>query len=93
LSGLDGIRRKLNPPKPAELNVYKLSYEERKQRKIISLPESLSEALLEIENSEFMKAALGQELWENYLKEKHREWDLYRTQVTPWEVERYMRKL
>jgi glutamine synthetase len=40
-----------------------------------------------------MKAALGQELWENYLTEKHREWDLYRTQVTPWEVERYMRKL
>jgi len=93
LSGLDGIKRKLDPPKPAELNVYKLSYEERKQRKIISLPESLSEALLEIENSEFMRAALGQELWENYLKEKHREWDLYRTQVTPWEVERYMRKL
>lgn len=57
LSGLDGIRRGLKPPEPAELNVYKLSYEERKQRNIISLPESLSEALLEIENSEFMKAA------------------------------------
>lgn len=93
LSGLDGIKRNLNPPEPTELNVYKLSYEERKQRGIISLPESLSEALLEIENSEFMKAALGQEVWENYLKEKHREWDLYRTQVTPWEIERYMRKL
>lgn len=93
LSGLDGIKRNLNPPEPTELNVYKLSYEERKQKNIISLPESLSEALLEIENSDFMRAALGEELWENYLKEKHREWDLYRTQVTPWEIERYMRKL
>ena len=93
LSGLDGITRKLEPPKATELNVYKLTYEERKQRGIVSLPESLAEALLEIENSEFMKDALGEELWENYLIEKHHEWDLYRTQVTPWEVERYMRKL
>ena len=93
LSGLDGVMRKLEPPEATELNVYKLTYEERKQRGIVSLPESLAEALLEIENSEFMKDALGGELWENYLVEKHREWDLYRTQVTPWEVERYMRKL
>jgi glutamine synthetase len=89
-----GVAKKLEPPQSTELNVYKLTYEERKQRGIISLPESLAEALLEIENSEFMKSVLGG-LWENYLIEKHREWDLYRRtiQVTPWEVERYMRKL
>ncbi len=93
LSGLDGIKRNLNPPEPTGLNVYKLSNEERKQRNIISLPESLSEALVEIKASEFVKAALGQQVWENYLKEKDHEWDLYRTQVTPWEIERYLRKL
>jgi glutamine synthetase len=93
LSGLDGILKKIEPPESTELNVYQLTYEERKERGIISLPESLSEALKEMENSEFVKEALGETLYENYLKEKHKEWDLYRTQVTPWEVERYIRKL
>jgi len=93
LSGLDGIQRKIEPPEPTELNVYKLTYEERKERGIVSLPESLSEALKEMENSQLVREALGETLYENYLREKHREWDLYRTQVTPWEVERYIRKL
>lgn len=93
LSGLDGIQKKIIPPEPTELNVYKLTYEERKSRGIVSLPESLSEALAEIERSDFVKEALGPTLYENYLKEKHKEWDIYRSQVTPWEVERYIRKL
>jgi glutamine synthetase len=46
-----------------------------------------------MENSQLVREALGETLYENYLREKHREWDLYRTQVTPWEVERYIRKL
>ena len=46
-----------------------------------------------MENSELVREALGQTLYENYLKEKRRELDLYRTQATPWEVERYIRKL
>ncbi len=92
-SGLDGILKKIEPSEPTELNVYSLTYEERKERGIISLPESLSEALKEMEGSELVRETLGETLYENYLKEKHKEWDLYRTQVTPWEVERYIRKL
>jgi glutamine synthetase len=93
LSGLDGIQKKTEPPEPTELNVYDLTYEERKERGIVSLPESLSEALEEIEQSQFMKEVLGDTLYKNFLHEKHCEWDLYRTQVTPWEVERYIKKL
>jgi len=93
LSGLDGIRRKMDPGEPTEMNVYKMSYEERRERGIVSLPESLFEALNEMEQSEFMRVALGEEAFSTFLKEKRREWDLYRTQVTPWEFERYVRKL
>lgn len=93
LSGLDGIRKKIEPPEPTEMNVYKMSYEERKERKIVSLPESLSEALNGLEQSEFMRYALGEEAFSAFLKEKRKEWDLYRTQVTSWEFERYVRKL
>ena len=93
LSGLDGIRRRIDPPEPTEMNVYHMSYEERREKGIVSLPESLSEALGELEKSEFMRNALGDEAFSAFLKEKHKEWDLYRTQVTSWESERYIRKL
>ena len=76
-----------------ELNVYEMSYEERKQRGIISLPESLKEALDELEASTLMRETLGETAFENFLIEKRKEWDLYRTQVTEWEVERYIKRL
>ena len=76
-----------------ELNVYEMSYEERKERGIISLPESLKEALDELEGSSLMRETLGETSFENFLIEKRKEWDLYRTQVTEWEVERYIRRL
>jgi len=59
-----------------------MTYEDRKQRGIVSLPESLNEALYELESSDLMRETLGETALENFLKEKRREWDLYRTQVT-----------
>ncbi|TFG05014.1 MAG: type I glutamate--ammonia ligase [Promethearchaeota archaeon] len=92
-AGLDGIKQKIEPPEATELNVYKLSLEERRDRGIISLPESLSEALNELENSELMQRALMPVTFKNYLKIKWKEWDEYRIQVTTWEFERYIHKL
>ncbi len=92
-TGLDGIKNKIDPGDPVELNVYHMSYEERKERNIVSLPESLKEALDEMETSDLVKETLGETAFENFLKEKRREWDLYRTQVTEWEVNRYIKRL
>src|SRR5512136_1443308 len=44
-AGLDGIKNKTDPGDPVELNVYNMSYEERQAKGIVSLPESLKEAL------------------------------------------------
>lgn len=92
-TGLDGIRNKIDPGSPVELNVYHMSYEERKAKNIISLPESLKEALDELESSELMRETLGETLFDNFLSEKRKEWDLYRMQVTEWEVNRYIKRL
>ena len=92
-TGLDGIRNKIDPGLPVELNVYHMSYEERRAKNIISLPESLKEALDELESSELMRETLGETLFENFLSEKRKEWDLYRMQVTEWEVNRYIKRL
>ncbi|MHA1264976.1 MAG: glutamine synthetase family protein [Candidatus Helarchaeota archaeon] len=92
-AGLDGIKKKISPPNPTELNVYKMTLEERRERGIISLPESLSEALKEMEESEFMRQALMTTAFKNFLEIKWKEWDEYRKQVTQWEFDRYIHKL
>ena len=92
-AGLDGVNNKTDPGEPVELNVYHMSYEERKTRGIVSLPESLKEALDEMESSELMRETLGETAFENFLREKRKEWDLYRMQVSSWEVNRYIKSL
>jgi len=92
-AALDGVKRKADPGPPMELNVYKLSYEERRAKGIVSLPEGLKEALDEIEGSEFMKEALGETAYHNFLSVKRKEWDAYKMQISSWEVDRYLRKL
>lgn len=92
-AGLDGIKQKIDPPDPTELNVYKMTYDERRERNIISLPESLSEALHEMEDSELMRTALLPTAFKNFLDVKWKEWDEFRMQVTSWEQERYLIRL
>jgi len=92
-AGLDGIKNKIKPPEPTDLNVYRLTYEERKKMNIISLPETLGEALNEFENSKLMKEKLGSWIFHNFLRVKRQEWDVYKAQVSPWEVERYLYRL
>ena len=69
-TGLDGIKNKIDPGDPVELNVYHMSYEERKSRNIVSLPESLKEALDEMETSDLMRETLGETAFENFLTRK-----------------------
>jgi len=88
--GLEGIKQKIPCPSPIEENVYKMSFEERKKRKIESLPETFADALVEFENSKIMQEALGDVLFKNLLNIKRQEWEEYRTHVTRWEVDRYV---
>lgn len=90
LAGLDGIKHKIDPPSPVTANIYKLSEDERKVQNIPSLPGSLYEALEEMKQSAVAKDALGEHIFQEYIKAKSIEWDAYRTDVTPWEHDRYL---
>jgi len=92
LAGLDGVKNKIEPPSSVNANIYKLSEEERLVQNIPSLPGSLYEALDEMKNSSVAKEALGEHIYSEFLKAKKMEWDGYRTDVTPWEHERYLAK-
>jgi glutamine synthetase len=88
--GLDGIRRKLEPPAPTEENLYLLDAAQRRKSAIKSLPGSLSEALDEFEKDEVVRGALGPHIAERFLEAKRRECDEARLQVTPWEIDKYL---
>jgi glutamine synthetase len=71
-------------------NLYHLTSEERKERGIVSLPETLGEAVDELAASELMRRALGEHIWDAYVRLKRKEWDEYRIQLTQWELDRYL---
>ncbi len=89
-AGLDGIKRKLNVPKPVEENVYDFDDKKLSELGIDVLPHSLWEAISEMKKDAVVREALGQQLFERYLEAKTNEWDEFRTHVTEWEVERYL---
>jgi glutamine synthetase len=91
-AGLDGIKRRLDPGEPNLGNMYAMSFEEMARRNIRILPQSLSEALDELEKDSVIQAALGP-IYPEFLKLKRQEWNEYHRQVSPWEVERYLTML
>jgi len=88
-AGLDGIRDGLEPPAEASDNIYAMSEEERRAVGIASLPASLEEALREMSRDEVVAEALGEHVFEWFLRNKRQEWEEYRAQVHPFEIERY----
>jgi glutamine synthetase len=91
-AGLDGIQRKLDPGEPNLGNMYGLSPQEMARRGIRVLPQSLDEALDELERDTVIQAGLGP-IAPEFLRLKRLEWNEYHRQVSAWEVERYLTML
>jgi len=89
-AGLEGIEKKYKLPEPMEKNLYHLSDEERKELGIESLPDSLGKSLRITEQSEIIKRALGQHIFERFIEIKKKEWEEYRIQLTKFELEKYL---
>ncbi len=89
-AGLKGIEDNMQPPERVEKDIYKLSQAERAKYNIESLPDNLGHSLTFMEKSELMLETLGPHIFNNFLYLKRKEWDEYRTQVTDWEIDRYL---
>jgi glutamine synthetase len=89
-AGLEGIERGYELPEPMEKNLYHLSPDERKRLGIEQLPETLGEAIELTAESELVLRTLGEHIFNRYVEIKRQEWDDYRVQVTPWELDRYL---
>ncbi|MBN2799209.1 MAG: glutamine synthetase [Deltaproteobacteria bacterium] len=89
-AGLDGIERELTLRPPEEANIFHMSASEKAERGISSLPGSLNEATNTAEGSAFLAEVLGADLFDKFIANKRAEWDEYRTQVTDFEIQRYL---
>lgn len=89
-AGLDGIKRGLTPPASVQQDIFEMTEKEREEAGITSLPRNLYEAIQEMKKSEFMKDVLGEEVFHKYVKAKRAEWNEYTSQVTDWEIDRYL---
>lgn len=90
MCGLDGIKRKLQPPPPINQNIYDMSEDERRQLGIETLPQTLGDAIKELEKDEVVKEALGEHIYDRFVEAKKLEWSHYRSQVHKWEIDHYL---
>src|SRR5881296_1733105 len=89
-AGLEGIEKGYELPPPMETNLYHLTAEQRADRGIVALPETLGEAITELSQSELVRTAFGPHIFDRYVELKRKEWDEYRVQLSQWEMDKYL---
>ncbi|MCH8612737.1 type I glutamate--ammonia ligase [Arsenicicoccus dermatophilus] len=92
-AGLKGIEEGYELPEEAEDDVWALTDAERAALGIAPLPRSLGRALEVMERSDLVAEALGEHVFDYFLRNKREEWEAYRAQVTPYELERLLPRL
>jgi glutamine synthetase len=89
-AGMDGIKNKIDPGEPTEVDVFGKTSAELTNMGIDVLPSSLWEAYHALEVDDVVKSSLGDHVYEKFLSIKHKEWDDYRIQVFPYELNKYL---
>jgi glutamine synthetase len=91
-AGIDGIERQIDPPLPSDTNLYE------SKSPLKSLPSSLQNAVLHLEQSKMLRQKLGDSTIDFLVKNRLQEWENYiratgdpgSFEITPWEIDRYL---
>ncbi|MCX7057012.1 MAG: type III glutamate--ammonia ligase [Proteobacteria bacterium] len=89
-AGLDGIDSETDPGDPLNINLYDLTLEQIRDRGIGLLPQNLNASIDALEQDEIVKAGIGVELSEEFIRIKRMEWVEYSRHVSDWESHRYL---
>ncbi len=89
-AGLDGVEKQMELAEPVEESLFEMDAAQIAAKSIRELPGTLGEALDELEKDDVIREALGDHVFSHFIEAKRAEWDEYRTQVSDWEVERYL---
>lgn len=92
-AGLDGIKNSIKPIGSIDLNAQKMTDEQRASLHIDMLPQSLPEAVNELEQDSFIKDVLGRELSTKMIDSHKKAYHEYCMQVTDWEIANYLHKI
>ena len=92
-AGMKGIREGYELEPEADANLFEMDDAALDKLGIRQLPQSLNDALKVMETSELVQEALGEHIFEWFLRNKRHEWREYKTQVTPFELNRYLKSL
>jgi glutamine synthetase type III len=79
---LDGIENKRDPGDPIHLNMYEEGHKVKTAKK---LPQNMLDALRQLDKNKVLRAGLGDELIDAFVKLKHQEWDSYCKHLSSWE--------
>lgn len=89
-AGLDGVKRELHPGAGHANNLYDLSPAQMREQGIGILPQSLGEAIDQLESNKVIRDALGDSLSEEFIKIKRTEFMDFQRHVSDWEINRYV---
>lgn len=89
-AGLKGIEDGYELPSPVEADIFEMNVQERAKHGIESLPGSLVEAVNELSQSDVLREALGDHIFNKFIENKNIEWDNYRIQITEYELNKYL---
>ena len=100
-AGMEGIRKKIEPPEPFIENVYHFDENELKEKDVETLPEHLGEAIDAFTADQLPSNALGgyiskylvelkREEFEDYSNFTGESWSESRPKITSWEIDRYL---
>jgi glutamine synthetase len=89
-AGMDGVERGLTLGEPVEESLFEMDAARIAEKGIKELPGTLGEALDELQADSVISEALGDHVLSHFVEAKKSEWDEYRTQVSEWELERYL---
>jgi glutamine synthetase len=89
-AGMDGMKNKIDPGEPTEIDVFGLDDQGLAEFGIETLPSSLWEAYHALAKDEIVKASLGDHIYTQFMGLKRKEWDNYRIQVFKYEQDKYL---
>ena len=92
-AGMRGVQEGYELPEEADANLFEIDDAALAKLGINQIPQSLNDALVIMEKSELVREALGEHIFEWFLRNKRSEWRAYKTQVSPFERNRYLRSL
>ncbi len=92
-AGLRGIEQNYELPLEADSNLFEMDDVALDKLGIQQLPQSLSDALKLMEGSQLVAETLGDHIFEWFLRNKRVEWRGYKTHISQFETDRYLKSL